>query len=280
MIFSKIPPLGIAHFTVIDVPPVELARLAAKIGYGAIGLRLYPAFPGAPFYELPPGSESSRDMQACLRGEGISVYDIEFVVIGPDFSAASLTGTLESASALGARRLSVCGDDSDWSRLVENFSALCDLAAQFAISVDLECMPWRSVSSVPVALRLVETAGRRNSGVLIDALHLSRSGGSPETVKVVPPDLIQSAQLCDARAARPQTNDEIVLEARSQRLLPGEGALPLQELIGVLPDHTVLSVEVPNAGQNAEDHARRVYDAAQRTLALHASQRPAQANSN
>jgi len=270
VIFSKIPPLGIAHFTVIDVPPVELARLAAKIGYSAIGLRLYPAFPGAPFYELPLGSESSRDMQACLRGEGISVYDIEFVVIGPDFSAASLTATLESASALGAKRLSVCGDDSDWSRLVENFSALCDLAAQFAISVDLECMPWRSVSSVPVALRLVETAGRRNSGVLIDALHLSRSGGFPDTVKAVPPHLVQSAQLCDARAARPQTNDEIILEARSQRLLPGEGALPLQELITVLPDNTVLSVEVPNAGQNAEHHARHVYDAAQRVLALHA----------
>jgi hypothetical protein len=46
------PPLGIAHFTVIDVPPTELAGLAARIGYRHIGLRLHPAFPGAPFYEI------------------------------------------------------------------------------------------------------------------------------------------------------------------------------------------------------------------------------------
>ena len=270
MIVSNAPPLGIAHFTVIDVPPLELARLAAKIGYAAIGLRLHPAFPGAPFYELPSGSKSSREMHSCLQDEGISVYDIEFVAIGPDFAATSLKGTLESASALGARRLSVCGDDTDWPRLVENFSALCDLAAQFGMGVDLECMPWRSVSSVPLALRLVQASGRPNGGVLIDALHLSRSGGSPQTVKAVPPHLIRSAQLCDARAKRPGTNDAIILEARSQRLLPGEGALPLRELIAVLPDHAVLSVEVPNVGHEAEHHARRVYGAAQRMLTPHA----------
>jgi sugar phosphate isomerase/epimerase len=267
VIVSDAPQLGIAHFTVIDVLPLELVRLAARVGYSAIGLRLHPAFPGAPYYELPSGSGSSRDMQRCLRDEGISVYDIEFVVIGPDFNAVSLQGALEAANALGARRLSVCGDDSDWARLVANFAALCDLAAQFGMGVDLECMPWRSISSVPLALRLVQDSACQNGGVLIDALHLSRSGGSPQTVRAIPPHLILSAQICDARANRPKTNDEIILEARSQRLLPGEGDLPLRDLIAALPDHAVLSVEVPNSGRDAEDHARRVYDATQRVLA-------------
>src|ERR1700682_981261 len=84
--------LGLAHFTVLEVPPLELVSLAAGIGYASIGLRLYPAFPGAPFYELPPGTASSQQMRSRLRDEGIQVHDIEFVTIDADFSAARLAG--------------------------------------------------------------------------------------------------------------------------------------------------------------------------------------------
>ena len=52
-------------------------------------------------------------------------------------------GDAGSAAALGACRLSVCGDDPEQSRLVANFAGLCDLAAEFGIGVDLECMAWR-----------------------------------------------------------------------------------------------------------------------------------------
>src|SRR5436305_14963226 len=60
---SKDPPLGLAHFTVLEVPPLDLVLLAADIGYADIGLRLHPAFPGSPFYEVPAGSAVSREMQ-------------------------------------------------------------------------------------------------------------------------------------------------------------------------------------------------------------------------
>src|SRR5918912_1211545 len=160
------PPLGLAHFTAIDVPPLELVSLAARAGYAAIGLRLYPAFPGAPFYEIPAGSAASREMRERLRGEGVRVYDIEFVTLSEAFVPASLTPVLEAARALGARRLSVCGDDPDHARMVATFAALCDLAATFGMGVDLECMAWREVSSFPQAVRVVAEAGQPNGGVL------------------------------------------------------------------------------------------------------------------
>ena len=31
--------LGLGHFTFLDLTPVELIRLAARTGYGAVGLR-------------------------------------------------------------------------------------------------------------------------------------------------------------------------------------------------------------------------------------------------
>jgi len=169
---------------------------------------------------------------------------------------------LEAAGALGARRLSVCGDDPDRSRLVANFAALCDLAAPFGIGVDLECMAWRIVSSLPLAVRVAEAAERPNGGVLVDALHLSRTGGAPEDVRGGSPRLIRSAQLCDTRAERLVGDEAIIREARSERLAPGTGHLPLGALLAALPAHAALSVEVPmESGASAEEHAFRVCDA-------------------
>ena len=262
LLAERDPPLGIAHFTVIDVPPPELVELAARIGYACIGLRLHPAFPGAPFYEIPSGSAAMREMKQRLGDTGIAVYDIEFVTVGEGFVAADLTAMLASAAELGAKRLSVCGDDPDPARQVASFAALCDLAAGFGMGVDLECMAWRQVASFPAAVGVVEAAGRPNGGALVDAIHLSRTGGSPADLAGVPPQLIRSAQLCDAPARRPATNEAIIQEARSGRLPPGQGELPLRELLAALPQDAAIGVEVPMDGSTpAELHAQRIFDA-------------------
>jgi hypothetical protein len=120
------PPLGIAQFTAINVEPWSFVEMAA---YSAVGLRLNPAFPGAPFYQIPVGSALMRSLRNRLADTGLSVYDIEFVVIDGNFKPESLAPMLESAGELGARRLSLCGDDPDRSRLIANFAALCDLSA-------------------------------------------------------------------------------------------------------------------------------------------------------
>ncbi|TNC05455.1 sugar phosphate isomerase/epimerase [Methylobacterium terricola] len=261
-------PLGLAHFTCIAVPPLELVRLAARTGYAAVGLRLHPAFPGAPVYDLAHGSPAFRAVREALRQEGLRVHDIEFVTIGEDFVPASLAGILEAAAGLGAERLSVCGDDPDRARLVAHFAELCDLAAGFGMGVDLECMAWRRVASLPDAVRVVEAAGRPNGGVLVDALHLARTGGTVADLRAVPPALIRSAQLCDAGAEAPRSMDAVIQEARGGRLPPGEGVLPLRALLAALPGTAALSVEVPLTGPTSpEAHARANAEAARRVMA-------------
>ncbi|MBB3302767.1 sugar phosphate isomerase/epimerase [Rhizobium sp. BK077] len=256
------PSLGIAHFSAIDVEPAKFVSLAAAAGFSSVGLRLHPAFPGAPYYELPTGSDATRDVKARLDGEGISLYDIEFVVIGPDFHAAALTSVLEAASALGARRLSVCGDDPDRERLVASFAALCDLAATFGMGVDLENMGWRPVASFDDTLSIVQGSCRDNAGVLVDALHFFRNGGQAEDVSSAPQGMIRSIQLCDARGPAPTTADQMVSEARTGRFAPGLGELPIASLIKVLPAVAAVSVEVPiHSSQTPEEHLRHLYDA-------------------
>ena len=42
-----------------------------------------------PYYTIPVGSSAMREMRERMQGEGVSVYDIEFVIIDPDFAAAA-----------------------------------------------------------------------------------------------------------------------------------------------------------------------------------------------
>lgn len=256
-------PLGVAHFSAIDVEPAEFVSMAAAAGFSSVGLRLHPAFPGAPYYELPAGSDTAREVKARMNGEGISLYDIEFVVIGPDFDAAALTSMLEGASALGARRLNVCGDDPDRGRLVANFGALCDLAAAFGMGVDLENMGWRTVASFQDSLSIVQDSERNNGGALVDALHFFRNGGQTKDISAAPQGMIRSIQLCDARGPAPRTADQMVSEARTGRCTPGLGELPVASLMRVLPTGAAVSVEVPiHSGQAPEVHLRHLHDAA------------------
>ena len=258
-----LPALGIAHFTCIDLAPTKLARLAGQVGYKRIGLRLHPAFPGAPTYSVRAGSPEARDLLAILDGEGVALYDVEFVVIDEDFRPETLERMLADAAALGASRLSVCGDDPDRSRLVANFAELCDRAAKHGLSIDLECMAWRRVDSLPAAVSVVEASGRPNCGVLVDALHLARGGGTPDTVSAIDPTRIRHVQLCDARREKPDTPEGLIAEARAGRLFPGAGHLPLRALLASLPEHAVLSVEVPMDGsRRANEHALAAFDAA------------------
>jgi sugar phosphate isomerase/epimerase len=238
-------PIGIAHLTALDVPPAELVGMAARTGYASVGLRLFAAYPGAPVYSLPPGSAALRDLLDRLDATGVRVHDIETITLDAEFSLDGVSQVFESGAALGARRVTVSGDDPDAGRLVANYAALCDLAAPFGLGVDIENLGWRRVATFADALALAQAAARPNAGVLVDALHFFRNGGRPADLAAVPPGLLRCAQLCDAPAAAPTTRDGLVAEARGGRMAPGAGALDLRALVASLPEGTALSLEVP-----------------------------------
>jgi sugar phosphate isomerase/epimerase len=103
--------------------------------------------------------------------------------------------------------------------------------------------------------------GESGGGIIIDPLHLQRSGGTPGDVGALDPKLIAYCQLCDAPLAAPHNLPrprelprgqsvegitDLALEARAVRLLPGDGELPLAEIIAALPAGLAFSVETPN----------------------------------
>jgi sugar phosphate isomerase/epimerase len=81
------------------------------------------------------------------------------------------------------------------------------------------------------------------AGILIDNLHLSRSGGSVAQLAALDPARFPYLQIADAPAQVPTEPMALLDEAINGRLLPGQGALPIDELLAAVP-HVPLSFEV------------------------------------
>jgi sugar phosphate isomerase/epimerase len=179
-----------------------------------------------------------------LDDTGLSILDVEAVWLTPDTSVPALVPALETAARLGAHYLLVVGNDPEVPRASANLAALAEAAQSFDIKVMLEFIPYCCTSTLQGAQHLIAAAAQPNVGVLVDALHLSRSGGSPDEVRGV--SGLDYVQICDAALQRPR-HDQLRTEARGQRFYPGEGELDLRALLDALPPGVPLAVEAPCA---------------------------------
>jgi sugar phosphate isomerase/epimerase len=258
-------PIGLGHFTFLSLPPADLVRLARASGFDFVGLRFHPVTPGQ--LHWLPDREAQKELGRVMAGEGIGLHDIETVVIDASFQPETLIPALDAAAALGARRVNTCADRFDG--LVDRFVRLCQLAAECGLGVDIECMAWRGIDSAQACIDLIADSGAANAGYLVDALHHYRCGGTTAEIAAMDPGRIVSAQLCDAGPKAPDGREGRIAEARGQRLIPGEGALPLADLLGALPGHAVLSVELPSVldARPPLERAKAIYGATTTLLA-------------
>lgn len=258
--------LGLAHLTALDLAPATLVPEAARAGFSFIGLRVIPATADGPAYPTRAGTDAHRDLKRCLANEGIRLNEIEFVQLTPDIDIPALAGLFEAAADLGAVAVTASGDDDDSARLIAHFAELCDLARQFGLRVDLEFMRWRVVGSLPQAEAIVREAGKANGSILVDALHLHRSGGKPADLIAISARRLRAAQLCDAVADIPASDAAIIAEARAGRLPPGDGGLPLGGLLQALPADASLSVEMPLPALDVRARLAAAFNATRRLL--------------
>ena len=125
-------------------------------------------------------------VQARLADSGVEVLDVELARLGPDDEPDELRGLLDAAAAIGARHVVGQLPDPDRSRATDHFGRLCDLAADFGLTVDLEFPSWMEVGDLGTAAAIVEDVGRPNAGILVDTLHFFRSGSSLEDLASLP----------------------------------------------------------------------------------------------
>lgn len=240
--------LSLAHLSELEIPPADLARLAARAGFASIGVRMIAAVPGGTCHPLL--DRAVRDgLRRALAETGIGLLHVELLSIDRRLEPARWRDALAAGAELGATRLAVAGDDPDQAVVAGKLAELCDIAAPLGMAVDIEFMPFRAVAGLADALDVVARAARPNAHVLVDALHVFRSRSDLALLARTPPRLIGGFQLCDAGAAAPADPVALADEARTRRLLPGDGALDLPALIAALPGTPPLGLEVPLAGR-------------------------------
>lgn len=256
--------LSLAALTVLELSPPAMVRCAAAAGFRHVGLRLVPATDHEPQWDTIGSTPLVREVQAALADTGVQVLDIEILRLKPDTDVASFEAVLDTGATLGARHVLVAGNDPDEARCIDRLGALAELAAPRNLSACLEPMPWTDVRDFAQALRVVRACGRRNVGVLVDPIHFDRGGNRPDDLQEAAAAELPYLQFCDAPAARPDTRDELLRQARADRQLPGEGGLALAELLRSVPSHAPLSLEIPlasrGAGLDAFARARLVHD--------------------
>lgn len=268
------PVLSLAHLTMLDAHPLELVEAAAAGGFDAIGLRLAPPRPGDPLVPVVGDEQLVRDLQVRMGDLGVTLLDIEVFWLGESLDTEELKRVFDVAHRLGCRNVLAMGNDPEPDRIVDTFARFCQLAAGFDMGVGLEFMPYLATANLADAVRILRAAAQPRTGVVIDVLHLIRSGGTVAELAAVPAGEVLYAQLCDVRGPTPAELTDLRFEARNARWYPGEGDAPLAQILSVLPPGLPLAVEAPclqYANLPVVERGRLCGDRTRQFLARHAS---------
>jgi sugar phosphate isomerase/epimerase len=261
--------LSLAHLSLIALSPEQLIRTAGEAGFDLVDLRLAPATQTDRTYDADELKVLGRTLPPILRDAGLHVWDVEIIRLNDQTRPEDYLPLMDTAAALGARRMKLVCDSEDHGRIAAVIARLCDLAALFGLVMDLEYMVFSGVKSLQAATDVVAATGRPNLRVLVDALHWVRAGDIAN-LKTADAARLGYVQLCDGPLRGPTDRQALIHEARNDRLAPGEGEFPLDDLLAAMPPNCVASLEVPlSPGQGPLGHARSLCRSGRALVARH-----------
>ena len=242
--------LALEFISALGMPPVQYVELAARLGVGKIGLAPSPiaANPhGYPAWDLRSNPVLLRETRAALGINGVVISLGEGFLIMPGMEIADAAATMDVMAELGAPMVNCIVMEQDRARAFDQFAQYAQMAATRGMLAALEYMPMMWPIDIHEAAAFVADSGAANARVLIDAMHFYRGGSQAADLARVEPALIGYVQICDV--PMPATNPDYGMEARDNRLAPGDGDLPLAELLAALPRDVTIGLELPMAAR-------------------------------
>jgi sugar phosphate isomerase/epimerase len=239
--------LGIEMLSVFGMPPVEYVNLVADLGCRYVTAGLVGFAPlkslGYPPFSLRGDAALRREVLAAMADRGVSMSLGEGLLIVPGVDVSSYAADLDVMVELEIPRINTVSLEPDRARTFDQLAALTALAADRGIATCLEPVLGLSIADLPTALAAVEYVGRDDLSLLIDTMHVARFGANADDLRSLPTERIGYIQLSDTTLQPKMAN--YAEEAIFERLAPGEGELPLADLLAALPGDRVIGLEIP-----------------------------------
>lgn len=262
--------IGIERLCTFGMPPLAFVALAADLDCRHIGMSLTPMRRSNPHdypdWSLRDDAGLRHDMVAAMRDRSVSMSLCEGFGVWLDQDVRAQAGDLDIVRELGGTRINIGSTDRDTKRALDGFAMLAEMAGERGIETVAE-LGMAPVSSLKDAFAAVEHVGRPDFRILIDTMHYFRRGGTVADLAACDLSKIGYVQLCDVPWV--SNHARYMDEALYERLPPGDGELPLGDLLAVVPRDVIVSVEVPQrslaeAGVGPRERIGRCVEAARR----------------
>jgi sugar phosphate isomerase/epimerase len=146
---------------------------------------------------------------------------------------------LRVAEALDIRLLNIAhylGQPVPLAALVDAIGAVAERAGTLGMALCVEFIPGSGIPDLATAVRISAAAGS-NVGILVDTWHFARTGGTPAELRELAPGSVRCIQVndrIDGEGGPVEGPGGPVYPTMANRRLPGDGELPLAELVGAL----------------------------------------------
>ena len=265
--------LGIEQLSAFSLPPVNFVHLVADLGCqcfsaGLVGLGYNPNH--YPDFSLREDKAMRRATIAAMRERGVAISLGEGCIIRPGSDIRDTAADMDIMAELGAERLNTTSMDPDLARTLDQLGLFAEMAAERGMVSTLELCPALTIRDLGMAVDAVRHVGRADFTLLLDTMHLGRSGATGADVAALDPAMIGYVQLCDAPHV--PTEPDYLREATFERMVPGEGDMPLRDYLAAIPTGVTISLEVPRralaeAGVEPADRLRPCVAAARILIA-------------
>jgi sugar phosphate isomerase/epimerase len=198
---------------------------AAAAGFTGIGLHV------DDLARTVAGGLDVDGMRDVLAAAGLRVVEIEFLAgWALDDEGPGGEGVAAVADAFGGRHVSAGefrGGELDPVAAAKRLAEAAGRAAERDLLVAVEAFPWSAIRDYGTAVDLVRRSGAPNAGLLVDVWHFFNGGASPDLLQDLPGAGVAAVQLNDG----PRVHDDLLVNARATRRLPGEGELDVVGLV-------------------------------------------------